>query len=102
MNLTIINDRLDQLQSEVIRLRNGRIPQILQEIQETRSRIANFIGTSPPPQTGDIIPLADLEKAAILNAVARCHDGRKAAAALGIGVTTLYRKWAEYRKEAQL
>ncbi|MFR0873407.1 MAG: helix-turn-helix domain-containing protein [Bilophila wadsworthia] len=46
----------------------------------------------------------DLERNAILDAVRRCGDdtpGKKAAAAaLGIGVATLYRKLKEYEDEA--
>ena len=53
-----------------------------------------------PPASGGIIPLRDLERNAILDAVRRCGDdtpGKKAAAAaLGIGVATLYRKLKDY------
>ena len=58
----------------------------------------------PPSPPGGIIPLRDLERNAILDAVRRCGDdtpGKKAAAAaLGIGVATLYRKLKEYEDEA--
>ena len=64
--------------------------------------------SAPSPSTplppGGIIPLRDLERNAILDAVRRCGDdtpGKKAAAAaLGIGVATLYRKLKEYEDEA--
>lgn len=59
---------------------------------------------SAPLPPGGIIPLRDLERDAILDAVRRCGDdtpGKKAAAAaLGIGVATLYRKLKEYEDEA--
>ena len=59
---------------------------------------------SSPFPPGGIIPLRDLERNAILDAVRRCGDdtpGKKAAAAaLGIGVATLYRKLKEYEDEA--
>ena len=59
---------------------------------------------SAPLPPGGIIPLRDLERNAILDAVRRCGDdtpGKKAAAAaLGIGVATLYRKLKEYEDEA--
>lgn len=59
---------------------------------------------SAPLPPGGITPLRDLERNAILDAVRRCGDdtpGKKAAAAaLGIGVATLYRKLKEYEDEA--
>ena len=59
---------------------------------------------SAPLPPGGIIPLRDLERNAILAAARRCGDdtpGKKAAAAaLGIGVATLYRKLKEYEDEA--
>ena len=59
---------------------------------------------SAPLPPGGIIPLRDLERNAILDAVRRCGEdtpGKKAAAAaLGIGVATLYRKLKEYEDEA--
>ena len=59
---------------------------------------------SAPLPPGGIIPLRDLERNAILDTVRRCGDdtpGKKAAAAaLGIGVATLYRKLKEYEDEA--
>jgi transcriptional regulator with PAS, ATPase and Fis domain len=102
MNLTQLNERLDQIQSEITRTRNGRMVQLSSEVQEIRLRIAAFIGAPPTPdaQPETIIPLATLEKAAILNAVSRCRDKHLAADALGIGKTTLYRKLAEYEKDA--
>ncbi len=56
-------------------------------------------GTSPSPGAGGtgVIPLADVEKRAILDAVSYTKGDRTVAAAmLGIGRTTLYRKLKEY------
>jgi len=52
--------------------------------------------TAPDPSRG-IIPLPEMEKQAILNAIERLHgDKLEAARLLGIGKTTLYRKLKEY------
>jgi two-component system response regulator HydG len=49
-----------------------------------------------------IIPLALIEKNAILSAIRLLHgDKLKAAKLLGIGKTTLYRKLKEYTKESE-
>jgi transcriptional regulator of acetoin/glycerol metabolism len=49
------------------------------------------------PARNGFIPLADLEKDAILAAVRHTHGDRlQAAKLLGIGKTTLYRKLKEY------
>jgi transcriptional regulator with PAS, ATPase and Fis domain len=46
---------------------------------------------------GKIVPLATLEKQAIVNALKVVNDDKlKAARLLGIGKTTLYRKLKEY------
>jgi DNA-binding NtrC family response regulator len=54
----------------------------------------------PPPAavpTNGIIPIAEMEKQAILEAIERLHgDKLEAARLLGIGKTTLYRKLKEY------
>ena len=52
------------------------------------------------PASNEIRSLAVFEKACILNALAACKGNRiKAAARLGIGKTTLYRKLKEYAAE---
>jgi transcriptional regulator of acetoin/glycerol metabolism len=52
-------------------------------------------------QSGKIIPIAELEKQAILNAVAELNgDKLQAARLLGIGKTTLYRKLKAYVSQA--
>jgi transcriptional regulator of acetoin/glycerol metabolism len=61
--------------------------------------VANANGASrpAPPQSG-IIPLTEMEKLAILNALEYTKGDRVMAAyLLGIGRTTLYRKLKEYR-----
>lgn len=50
------------------------------------------------PESGEVIPLRQLEKAAILNCLKIAGaDKQLAAAMLGIGITTLYRKLKQYR-----
>jgi DNA-binding NtrC family response regulator len=50
-----------------------------------------------PISSGKIIPMAELEKQAILNTIAQLNgDKLMAARLLGIGKTTLYRKLKEY------
>ncbi len=47
--------------------------------------------------TGGILPMAEMEKQAILRAIEQLHgDKLEAARLLGIGKTTLYRKLKEY------
>ena len=60
----------------------------------------------PPPETPEtagqsrIIPIAELERRAILNAIVESGgDKLLAARLLGIGKTTLYRKLKEYNKQ---
>jgi transcriptional regulator with PAS, ATPase and Fis domain len=103
MNLTQLNQRLDQIQSEIIR-RNGRVTQLLNEVGEIRLRVAAFIGAPPSPEASpvEIVPLETLERAAILNAVNRCRNKNAAAKALGIGKTSLYRKLEQYAREGAL
>lgn len=48
-------------------------------------------------ETGDIVPLAELEKDAILSAVHKTGSMRKAAKQLGLSSNTMYRKMNEYR-----
>ncbi len=53
--------------------------------------------SAAPAQLGPVLPLELLEKQAILEAVAFTHGDRgRAAAMLGIGRTTLYRKLKSY------
>jgi len=56
---------------------------------------AELLGNTPP--SGGIVPIAELEKQTILNALAQVNgDKMLAARLLGIGKTTLYRKLKEY------
>jgi two-component system response regulator HydG len=55
----------------------------------------DLIGVSQPSNT--ILPIAELERQMILNALAQVNgDKMMAARMLGIGKTTLYRKLKEY------
>ncbi len=64
-------------------------------IQSWRSQ-TEAAAQSPVPNKG-IVPIADLEKQAILSAIEHLHgDKLEAARLLGIGKTTLYRKLKEY------
>jgi two-component system response regulator HydG len=59
---------------------------------------AELIGGSPP--SNGIVPIAELEKQTILNALAQVNgDKMLAARLLGIGKTTLYRKLKEYASQ---
>jgi transcriptional regulator with PAS, ATPase and Fis domain len=98
LNLTILNERLDQIESETKR-RAARTQQLLEEVREIRNRVVAFIGAPQAPDGRDIVPMAELEKAAILHAVSKCQNPGLAAAALGISKTSIYRKLAEYKKD---
>ena len=57
---------------------------------------------SPVPNPGNILPLSEVEKRAIMDALRYTKGDRATAAALlGIGRTTLYRKLKEYELEGQ-
>jgi two-component system response regulator HydG len=59
---------------------------------------ADLMVMSPP--TNGIVPMAELEKQTILNALAQVNgDKMLAARLLGIGKTTLYRKLKEYQSQ---
>jgi transcriptional regulator with PAS, ATPase and Fis domain len=59
---------------------------------------AEVLGISP--SSSGIAPLADIERQAILNALAQVNgDKMRAARLLGIGKTTLYRKLKEYESQ---
>lgn len=96
MNLLLTQERLNAIQSEIVRT-NAQTSQLNKEIETIKTNILTFIGCSRPDFNKQIIPLADLDKAAILHAVAVTRDKLKAAELLGIGKTTLFRKLAEYK-----
>jgi transcriptional regulator of acetoin/glycerol metabolism len=87
-------------------LQTGDLSSALQTYLETGrggvlsvAAVANANGASRPaaPQSG-IIPLTEMEKHAILNALEYTKGDRvMAACLLGIARTTLYRKLKEYR-----
>ena len=61
--------------------------------------VSAYMANSPPEAR--IIPIADLEKQAVLGAIAQLDGNKlKAAKLLGIGKTTLYRKLKEYDESA--
>jgi DNA-binding NtrC family response regulator len=72
---------------------------------EQRSMAAAALPEPPPPQApvepaAVVMPLSEIEKRAILDALAYTKgDHTMAASLLGIGRTTLYRKLKEYRLE---
>lgn len=85
------------------------MPTTLRNFQSIRrgTPLAAAVGGAPPPVSTTtpvpaggsppIVPLAELERRAILEAIERTNGDRSAAAyLLGIGRTTLYRKLKEY------
>ena len=48
-------------------------------------------------ETGDVTPLAEVEKTAILSAYHKAGSMRQAAKQLGLSANTMYRKMSEYR-----
>jgi len=59
----------------------------------------DLMGVSPPSNGNAIVPMAELEKQTILNALTQVNgDKMLAARLLGIGKTTLYRKLKEYEQ----
>ena len=78
--------------------------QHLRGFEDLRTEAAAVMATVTNQQTmaaGEIVTLAEREKAAIFEALRLCKgDKLKAAARLGIGMTTIYRKLKEFRTEA--
>jgi DNA-binding NtrC family response regulator len=65
---------------------------------EVYSAPGELMGNKPP--SGAIVPIAELERQTILNALAQVNgDKMLAARLLGIGKTTLYRKLKEYASQ---
>ncbi len=86
-------------------LQIGDLPVQLQscylEAQRAAQVVSTSVGSSEPQQgstcSAAVIPIADLEKQAILNALSSSKGDRVSIARkLGIGKTTLYRKLKEY------
>jgi len=76
----------------------GDLPKQLRQQGLEAFRVANQAADAASAEhSADVLPLAELERQAILNAI-RSLDGDKLMAArlLGIGKTTLYRKLKEY------
>jgi two-component system response regulator HydG len=75
----------------------GDLPTQLQQQGLEAHRAAKSIDGAPAERSAEVIPLAELERQAILGAIRRLDgDKLKAAMQLGIGKTTLYRKLKEY------
>jgi DNA-binding NtrC family response regulator len=75
----------------------GDLPTQLQQqgLDAHRGNVA--VESSPAEQSLEVVPLAELERQAILSAIRKLRgDKLKAAQLLGIGKTTLYRKLKEY------
>ena len=74
----------------------GDLPAAISQLQGTEVASASGNGTSK------IMPMAELERQTILNAIAQLNgDKLKAARLLGIGKTTLYRKLKEYSSHSR-
>ena len=75
----------------------GDLPSgVVNRVRESQSLpLDDFVRSVDP--SGSVVPLAELEKKAILQAIGYTKGDRTVAAAmLGIGRTTLYRKLREY------
>jgi two-component system response regulator HydG len=79
-------------------LQLGDLPtQIQQQSLEAHRMASQQSEVSSSPDTAKVQTLAELERQAILGAIRMLNgDKLKAALALGIGKTTLYRKLKEY------
>lgn len=84
-------------------LTNGQVQDIAKLIQDWELKKHVRFCTSSPETSGSgrVSELREVEKTAILDAVHRLGV-RRAAAALGLGKTTIYRKLREYEAEAKL
>ena len=76
----------------------GHLPTQLQNEALTALHTTAHAAKLPHPEpSGEVVPLAEQEKHAILDAIRKTHgDKLMAAKLLGIGKTTLYRKLKEY------
>ena len=64
-----------------------------------RVKLPQFSTSEPVRRMGRVLPIAEVERHAILNAVAEAKgDKLLAARMLGIGKTTLYRKLRQYER----
>jgi len=75
----------------------GDLPTQLQQQGLDAHRVAAAVEVQPVQHSADVVPLAELERTAILSAIRKLNgDKLLAARLLGIGKTTLYRKLKEY------
>ena len=79
-------------------LQLGDLPtQLQQQGLESHRAAASTAEASPADRAAEVLPLAEMERQAILGAIRLLHgDKLLAARLLGIGKTTLYRKLKEY------
>lgn len=84
-------------------LTNGQVQDVAKLISAWEQKKHLRFATSTPETAGAgrVSELWEVEKAAILDAVHRLGV-RRAAAALGLGKTTIYRKLREYEAEAKI
>jgi two-component system response regulator HydG len=72
----------------------GDLPSAISRLQQTPAAVGCDNGST------NVVPMVELEKQTILNAIAQLKgDKLLAARSLGIGKTTLYRKLKEYRSQ---
>jgi len=75
----------------------GDLPSQLQQQGLDAHHVAAVVETAPVERSNDVVPLAEMERQAILGAIRKLQgDKLLAARLLGIGKTTLYRKLKEY------
>lgn len=75
----------------------GDLPTELQQQGLEAHRVAATAATAPAERSNEVVPLAEMERQAILSAIRKLGgDKLLAARMLGIGKTTLYRKLKEY------
>ena len=75
----------------------GDLPTQLQQQGLDAHRVSAAMDSSPVQRSMEVVPLAELERQAILSAIRKLGgDKLRAAQLLGIGKTTLYRKLKEY------
>jgi len=84
-------------------LTNGQVQDIANLILDWEQKKHLRLSAASPENAGSerVSELREVEKAAILDAVHRLGV-RRAAAALGLGKTTIYRKLREYEAEAKI
>lgn len=92
-----VNKSAEQLDREMIYRALIEIKKDIMELKSLALKTQIDISTSPTNSITEVVPLEQLEKQAIINALNFTkHNKRKAASLLGISERTLYRKIEEY------